>query len=66
MNKIAIVTGANSGIGKEIAKKLVANNIYTILACRNEKQGKEIEAKNQNTSIVTSLILKVWKNFAIR
>ena len=43
MNKIAIVTGANSGIGKEIAKKLVANNIYTILACRNEKQGKEIE-----------------------
>jgi NAD(P)-dependent dehydrogenase (short-subunit alcohol dehydrogenase family) len=43
MNKIAIVTGANSGIGKEIAKQLVANNIYTILACRNEKQGKEVE-----------------------
>jgi len=43
MNKIAIVTGANSGIGKEIAKQLVANNIYTILACRDEKKGKETE-----------------------
>ncbi|KAJ8979582.1 hypothetical protein NQ317_019157 [Molorchus minor] len=33
--KIAIVTGANSGIGFEIAKELVARNAQVILACRN-------------------------------
>ena len=38
-SKIAIVTGANKGIGFEIARKLATNGIKTILACRNPELG---------------------------
>ena len=41
MNKIAIVTGASRGIGREIAKKLAINNI-TVIANYNNS---ELEAK---------------------
>lgn len=45
MSKIAIVTGANKGIGYETAKQLAETGIKTILACRTESLGKEAEAK---------------------
>lgn len=34
--KIAIVTGASSGIGMEVAKELAAHSATVIFACRNE------------------------------
>ena len=37
--KTAIITGANSGIGYELAKKLVSEGCDVILACRNEEKG---------------------------
>lgn len=40
-NKIALVTGANKGIGFEIAKKLGAAGCTVILGARNEKLGRE-------------------------
>jgi NAD(P)-dependent dehydrogenase (short-subunit alcohol dehydrogenase family) len=40
-NKIALVTGANKGIGFEIAKKLGAAGCTVILGARNEKLGQE-------------------------
>ncbi|KAJ8954077.1 hypothetical protein NQ318_004382 [Aromia moschata] len=39
--KIAIVTGANSGIGFEIAKELAFRNAQVILACRNLEKARE-------------------------
>ena len=37
--KTAIITGANSGIGYELAKKLVSEGCNVILACRNKYKG---------------------------
>jgi len=37
--KIAVVTGANKGIGFEVVKKLCTSGFKTILACRNEALG---------------------------
>lgn len=38
--QIAIVTGANKGIGYEIAKKLCGAGMKVILACRNQQLGE--------------------------
>ena len=34
-NKTVIITGSNSGIGFELAKKLISEDYFVILACRN-------------------------------
>ncbi|NHK31741.1 MAG: SDR family oxidoreductase [Asgard group archaeon] len=38
-NKICIVTGANSGIGKEIAKQLVELDAHVVMVVRNKQKG---------------------------
>jgi len=45
MSKIAIVTGANQGIGYHIAKQLIATGEYkkVILACRRDDAGRQAE-----------------------
>ena len=54
--KTVIITGANSGLGFETAKKLASNNnFHIILACRNlekaELAKEEIVKETQNTNI---------------
>ncbi|MDZ7658343.1 SDR family oxidoreductase [Fodinibius sp.] len=39
-NKLCIVTGANSGIGKETARSFAADGAFVIMICRNEKRAK--------------------------
>jgi NAD(P)-dependent dehydrogenase (short-subunit alcohol dehydrogenase family) len=38
--KVAVVTGAASGLGKAIAEKFVSKNIFTIIIARNEEKAK--------------------------
>ena len=38
--KTAVVTGANTGIGKEIARDLARLNARVLLACRDETRGR--------------------------
>ena len=40
-NKLVVVTGSNSGIGKEIAKSFVDYGAKVIIACRNEQSASE-------------------------
>ena len=39
-NKIAIVTGSNTGIGKETARALLSVNCKVIMAVRNKEKGQ--------------------------
>ncbi|XP_039138173.1 uncharacterized protein LOC120275612 [Dioscorea cayenensis subsp. rotundata] len=43
--RIAVVTGANKGIGLEIVKQLASNGIMVLLTARDEKRGTEAVEK---------------------
>jgi len=47
-NKLCIVTGANSGIGKQVTLKLVEMGAYVVMLCRNEE--KALKAKEEIVS----------------
>lgn len=41
-DKVAIVTGANTGLGYETAKALAFHGAHTIIACRSEQKGQQV------------------------
>ncbi|KAG2776737.1 hypothetical protein JG687_00012899 [Phytophthora cactorum] len=45
--KLAIVPGANLGVGYEMALELARNGAHVILACRNEERGLRAQADIQ-------------------
>lgn len=48
--KVAIVTGANSGVGYEVTKGLLKNGLHVVMACRNLEK-----ANNAKKQILTEL-----------
>lgn len=44
-DKVAVVTGANRGIGLEVARELARGGFKVVLACRDEGKGKEAQAQ---------------------
>ena len=55
--KFAVVTGANSGIGFEIAKILSDHGATVILACRNMNEGLKTQNKIKGKSLYMNLDL---------
>jgi NAD(P)-dependent dehydrogenase (short-subunit alcohol dehydrogenase family) len=49
--KIALITGANKGIGKEIARQLGKLGIMVIIGARDEKKGEEAEEELRSQGI---------------
>ncbi len=58
--KVAIVTGANSGIGYETARELARKGATVLLACRSQSRGEtavsQIRAENPNANVELMLL----------
>ncbi|XP_019876507.1 retinol dehydrogenase 11 [Aethina tumida] len=62
--KIAIVTGANSGIGYEIAKELARRHAMVILACRDIDKAKEAIARIKESTKTMTVLLPIELDLA--
>ncbi|XVF33372.1 hypothetical protein REPUB_Repub17cG0162900 [Reevesia pubescens] len=56
MQRYAVVTGANKGIGLEICKQLASKGIMVVLTARNEKRGLEAVENLKNSGLSDHLV----------
>lgn len=52
-NKVVVITGASSGIGKALAEKYAAEGWNLVLAARREELLSEIQGKLKNVEVLT-------------
>lgn len=45
-DKVIVITGANTGLGKEAAKLLAIKNATIVMACRNMEKCEKVNAKS--------------------
>ena len=57
--RIALVTGANKGIGFEVARQLARKGFHVFLGARNEKAGRAAAGKLQSDGEVTFIQIDV-------
>jgi NAD(P)-dependent dehydrogenase (short-subunit alcohol dehydrogenase family) len=55
--KVALVTGANKGIGFETAMRLASQGVTVLLGARDEQRGKEAAAKLQTEGLDVQFLL---------
>ena len=53
--RIALVTGANQGVGRQVAKELAANGLTVLVGSRNFERGKAAAAEMGANAIPFSL-----------
>lgn len=53
--KVAVVTGANSGVGFEVTKGLLKNGYHVVMACRSPEKANDAKAKLQ-ASVASSSV----------
>ena len=60
--RVAVVTGANTGIGYETAKALAKMGAHTIIACRTESRATEVTSpvKRIRRSMIPRLQLRPY------
>ncbi len=53
--KVAIVTGGNRGIGREIARQLAKNDVFVVIGARDPARGEEAaaELRGRKTNVVS-------------
>ena len=56
MKKLALVTGANRGIGFEVCRQLAKNNFQVVLTARDEKKGLDAVAQLQREGLSVSFL----------
>ena len=54
-NKVALVTGANTGVGFQIAKALAENNYTVYIGARNLEKGKNAASQLGKNAIAIEL-----------
>ena len=65
--KIAIVTGGNRGIGHEVARQLMKNDVFVVVGCRSEaKCAAAVDGLSKNGSHVAGYPLDVSDTRSVR
>lgn len=55
--KIALITGGNRGIGKEISRQLASQGYHVLIGCRNAEKGTQIVEEMKSEGLMVDLQL---------
>ena len=61
-DKVAVVTGATKGIGRAIAESLAKSGIHVVVAARNEKEVRAVQAALSRETSALGVVCDVRKH----